>query len=203
MNVSTISVPRETAIQKINDIEALNPKQRTDEDDALLSVFKAVRKHNAQVINIADAFRQTGLNDLGQPKLAIAQADWKDVAFTGDGEARSVYEPRYRSFYRSGKFWQRGKPSDRVATVKLPDNTFNEFEARKILFSAVPHIPAEIRPNFHLRNYHILFEVNKWNEEYPVDPFLLKRVVGNLFIVIAEWELTELEASLLGSMRGN
>jgi hypothetical protein len=66
MNVSTISVPHETAIQKINDIEALKKSQRTDEDDALLSVFKAVRKHNARVINIVDAFRQTGLNELGQ-----------------------------------------------------------------------------------------------------------------------------------------
>jgi hypothetical protein len=70
------------------------------------------------------------------------------------------------------------------------------------LKSAVPHIPANLRPKFKLNNYHILFEVQNW-EEYPVDPFLLKRVVGNLFIVIAEWELTELEASLLGSMRSN
>src|SRR5687767_1925415 len=79
MNVATIEVPYGTACQKINDIEALKTSQRTAEDDALLSVFKAVRKHNARVINLQDAFRQTGMNANYQPKLAIAQADWKDV----------------------------------------------------------------------------------------------------------------------------
>lgn len=38
-------------------------------------------------------------------------------------------------------------------------------------------------------------------EEMPVDPFLLKHIMGDTYAVIAEWELTELEASLLGSMR--
>jgi len=66
----------------------------------------------------------------------------------------------------------------------------------------VPHIPPPIRPQIHLRNFHILFEVEKWNE-YPVDPYLLRRIEGHLFVVVAEWELTALEAALLGSMTGN
>jgi hypothetical protein len=192
MNVSTISVPRETAIQKINDIEALRPKQRTDEDDALLSVFKAVRKHNARVINIVDAFRQTGLNELGQPKLAIAQADWKDVHCSN----KSHYRGYYSTAFSSRSVWRYV-----AGDIFLPKGTLS-IKSSNGLKSAVPHIPANLRPKYSLSNYHILFEVQKW-EEYPVDPFLLKRVVGNLFIVIAEWELTELEASLLGSMRTN
>jgi hypothetical protein len=198
MNVATIAVPQETAIQKINDIEALNPKQRTPEDDALLSVFKAVRKHNARVINIADAFRHTGLNEFSQPRLAIARADWKDVGCTtSKGEYESqVYAWTSAKFFESG-IW---RVSDKVSAIELPAKTFPRHRHRD-LRSAVPHIPAELRPKFHLRNYHILFEVQKW-EEYPVDPFLLKHVAGGLYIVLAEWELTELEASLLGSIRG-
>jgi hypothetical protein len=197
MNVSTISVPHETAIQKINDIEALKKSQRTDEDDALLSVFKAVRKHNARVINIVDAFRQTGLNELGRPRLAISPSDWKDVIF------ESTYDLRGGSFFRmqTNTPWRQ---SD-AGRIQLPSDTFTLPAGRYQrgrLKSAVPHIPANLRPKFSLSNYHTLFEVQNW-EEYPVDPFLLKRVVGNLFIVIAEWELTELEASLLGSMRSN
>jgi len=192
MNVSTIAVPRETAIQKINDIQALKPKQRTDEDDALLSVFKAVRKHDARVINIVDAFRQTGLNELGQPKLAIAQADWKDVfCFRGWDSPRSRYDVSF--FDSTGPYREAGR-------LRFSEDIFPQ-RLQRTLKSPVPHIPANLRPKFKLSNYHILFEVQKW-EEYPVDPFLLKRVVGNLFIIIAEWQLTELEASLLGSMRG-
>jgi hypothetical protein len=187
--------------QKINDIESLKKTQRTAEDDALLSVFKAVRKHNARVINISDAFRQTGLNDLGQPKLAIAQADWPTVIFSDHGNGRVERDP-YRWMYRTGKFSEAGKPLNRASSIRLDSNIFPEFELPSFLRSAVPHIPANLRPQFKLSNYHILFEVQKW-EEYPVDPFLLKRIVGNLYIVIAEWELTELEASLLGSMRAS
>lgn len=190
MNVATIAVPYGTAVQKINEIEALNTKQRTPEDDALLSVFKAVRKHNARVINISDAFRQTGMNAGNQPKLAIAQADWKDVfcwrAWEGSRGHRVAFFNDSRSYKTAGK-------------ITFPENVF-PYQLQKTLKSPVPHIPANIRPKFHLRNYHILFEVKNW-QEYPVDPFLLKRVVGDLYIVLEEWDLTELEASLLGSMR--
>jgi len=63
-----------------------------------------------------------------------------------------------------------------------------------------PHIPPALRPKINLKNFHILFEVQSW-EEYPVDPFLLRRIQGNLFLIIAEWELTPLEASLLEAMK--
>lgn len=190
MNISTIAVEQETAIQKIKDIEGLKKSQRTPEDDALLSVFKAVRKHDARVINIVDAFRQTGMNAVNQPKLAIAQADWPDVfcwrSWEGGRGQRVAFFNTTSSYKSAGK-------------ILVPENVF-PYIIQKTLKSPVPHIPANIRPNFHLRNYHILFEVKNW-QEYPVDPFLLKRVVGDLYIVLEEWDLTELEASILGSMR--
>jgi hypothetical protein len=65
----------------------------------------------------------------------------------------------------------------------------------------VPHIPPACRPKFGLHNYHILFEVQEW-KAYPVDPFLMRRVMGNLFVVEAEWDLTPLEVELLSSMSG-
>ena len=66
----------------------------------------------------------------------------------------------------------------------------------------VPHVPPDVRPRFKLSNYHILFEVKAW-EEYNVDPFLLRRIAGHLYVVEAEWELTELEASLLKALTGD
>ena len=70
---------------------------------------------------------------------------------------------------------------------------------RNRLKSAVPHIPPELRPEHKLENYHILFEAT-W-QVYPVDPFLLRRIIGPLFAVVAEWELTALEAELLAHIR--
>ena len=41
-------------------------------------------------------------------------------------------------------------------------------------------------------------------QSYTVDPFLMRRISGVLFIIEAEWELSPLEAELLASMmQGN
>jgi hypothetical protein len=63
----------------------------------------------------------------------------------------------------------------------------------------VPFMPPSVRPKRWLSTYHILFEVERWNT-YPADPFLLKHITGWLFVVHAEWDLTELERQLLSGL---
>ena len=154
-------------------------------------MYKAVTK-GARVLNIVDAFKQTGLNEKGEPRLAIARADWRTVQFSAS-RANQWHEGN------SGHFWRHWRKT--AEQIYLPDNTFDQKAiVNGQLSTAVPHIPPEVRPNIALSNFHILFEVEEWTA-YPVDPFLLRRIAGDLYIVVAEWELTELEASLLGSMR--
>jgi hypothetical protein len=203
MDVSTITIEQDVAVQKVADIKALSKSQRTDEDDALLSLYSSIAKHNARVITLSSAFKQTGLNELGQPKLAIARGDWKRVRFSPRGTYRAdrTSTNSWRYLYRSGQFSDAEIPNDRAGTVYLRDRVFEEFELNNNLTTIVPHVPANIRPKFHLRNYHILFEVEKWEIEMSVDPFLLKHIMGDTYAVIAEWDLTPLEAQLLGGMR--
>lgn len=207
MNVSTIAVSQDQAISKIESIKALKRPQRTDEDDALLALFTAVRKHNSRVVDLGKAFKQTGLNELGQPKLAIARADWGDVFFYPRRQTRLVGKRNYESIRwvaGTGTFGSTGEFHHHayVSNISLPRDTFpDNLLATSYIKSPVPHVPAEHRPKYHLRNYHILFEVEKWSE-YPVDPFLLKHITGNIYVVLAEWDLTEVEASILGGMRG-
>ncbi len=195
MNVPTIEVSKQEALIKIEDYKSLNQSQKTREDERLLSLYKAV-SNGARVINVANAFKLTGLNEKGQPKLAISRADFKDVwfhprrALNGfSGTATGAFSPD-RWF----------KSQNTAMGFGLPANTFdNEKLVGGSIHSRVPHIPPGIRPTIHLRNFHILFEVQNW-KVYPVDPFLMRRIEGNLFIIVAEWELSELEAMLLGSM---
>lgn len=200
MNVDTITVKHDTAMMKIADLKALKKSQRTDEDDALLSLYTSVAKHGARVISLAAAFRQTGLNELGQPKLAIAQADWSKVFYRRTGWSNSAADASlYGAEFDHLNSWSRTSQRNR-RVVRLSPGAFVTRPVEH-LSTLVPYVPADVRPKFHLRNYHILFEVEKWTVEMPVDPFLLKHIMGDTYAVIAEWELTELEASLLGSMR--
>lgn len=197
MDVQTILIAPEVAKAKLDEYRSVLASQRTEEDERLHSLYKAVAR-GARVIDITQAFQRTGLNALSQPRLAIARADKKQVWFRGrqwlaSGERGIVFDTSEETWFDS----RRSRhyvvlPSDTFEPHKIPDRP---------LRSAVPHMPPGVRPQFKLENYHILFEVEKW-EEYPVDPFLLRRIDGYLYVVEAEWELTPLEASLLASMRG-
>jgi hypothetical protein len=59
----------------------------------------------------------------------------------------------------------------------------------------VPIIPAPIRPTRRLDQYHILWEAD-W-QAAPTDPILLQKLTGNLFVILAAWDLTELERAVL------
>lgn len=196
MNVNTIIVSQEEALRKLDQYKNIVGKKRTKEDDQMQSVYASISK-GARVVNIASAFKQTGLNDKLQPKLAIARADWPRVHCHRDG-SRVI-------FTETGRLNHQAKTKN----IALPFGSFdfpdwrNWSRAWYQIASAVPHIPPSSRPKYKLENYHILFEVENW-EEYPVDPFLLRRIGGYLYVVEAEWELTPLEKSLLeGLTLGN
>jgi hypothetical protein len=62
-----------------------------------------------------------------------------------------------------------------------------------------PPIPPEERPKRGLPGYHILWEA-VWKHLPPVDPMLLKRIgKTDFWIVLAAWELTDVERAVLGS----
>lgn len=64
--------------------------------------------------------------------------------------------------------------------------------------AVVPLIPPHLRPaKTALDKFHILWEAD-WKRTPPRDPMLLKRVSGQLFAVVATWDLTEMERTVLG-----
>lgn len=73
--------------------------------------------------------------------------------------------------------------------------------------TAVPEIPFHLRPNGDVSKYFILWEVAEWRGVYhppraPRDPFLLERIAHPVYVVVAQWDLTELEQRLLEAFRG-
>ncbi len=60
----------------------------------------------------------------------------------------------------------------------------------------MPIIPVHLRPKRGLVNYHILWEA-EWTKTYPADPYLLRRFGGDAWLVVAGWELTDVERAVM------
>lgn len=69
------------------------------------------------------------------------------------------------------------------------------FRRLRDLTAIVPIIPANLRPAKALHRYVILWEAD-W-EAVPVDPMLLRHLHGDLYVVLAVWDLTPVERAVL------
>jgi hypothetical protein len=62
----------------------------------------------------------------------------------------------------------------------------------------VPLVPPQHRPRRpKLGRFHVLWEVERWDHTAPRDPALLRHIRGDLWAVVATWDLTELERAVL------
>lgn len=187
--VKPIIMPRKVAREKWKEyIEASKVH-----GDKYLKELKGLYYHlkeDRKVIDIFEAFKFTGLNEKNEPRLAIAKADCKIVTFIKGNNKRG---------YFNGNFSK--------DNIWLPENTFNlEFPkvennrwnfVNERIRTKVPIVPANKFPKKgKLSDYYILWEVDYW-ENIPKDPFLLKKISNNLFVIISSWNLTKLERALI------
>jgi hypothetical protein len=89
-----------------------------------------------------------------------------------------------------------------VESLQGSTRTF-EWVVRQEIEADVPTVPAHLLPEGKLDNYYILWKVQEWRLSRTSavfrkgDPFLLRRVNDNAFIVLAEWDLTEVEQAVI------
>ena len=206
-NAPTIDIPVEEA-EKFYKEYAEEIKERGDKAEKYLKELKSTYYHLSQgrkVIDIYEVFKKSSLKENGDPELAIARADLKKIFF-------------HRESMGAGCFAEKERWYDSSDNVRLPSNTFKDWDTviedssnewnewsvrhpkivRATVETKVPLVPAHIMPNGKLDNYYILFEVSEWNE-VPVaaDPYLLKRINSNAFVVLAEWDITPIEQAIL------
>ena len=65
-----------------------------------------------------------------------------------------------------------------------------------VRLSLFPLVPRPIRPSGRVGAYHVLWDAN-WHLVPPEDPALLQHVGGDLYAVVAVWDLTGLERAVL------
>jgi hypothetical protein len=161
----------------------------TPMDREVMSAYQKLAQGKL-VIKALESITTAGVNDKGLPKLAIGRADHSICHLTmyGDGSASMSTAPRASSRRNA------------VSTVRFtfPKDTF-PAKAWRTYEAIVPQPPLHKRPKHALQNYHVLFEAD-WNRAPPVDPFLIRRLgKGDLWLVLAMWDLTPVEQAVLSS----
>lgn len=155
------------------------------------------------VIKALESVKAAGVNVEGLPKLALGRATAK-VCFLerfANGRAVMTTTPRTHRPAKSNTFdWVED-------SFEFAPHTFDSYQwsggrsrhTRSNHQAQVPLVPIHLRPKRGLANYHILWEA-LWEPSPPRDPFLLRRI-GNadLWLVVAQWDLTEVERAALAT----
>jgi hypothetical protein len=196
--VKEFDIPKEKAYKAWKEHVSLL-KTKSDEG---LKILKSAYYHASKghkIIDIYQSMESAGLDKDGWPNLAICRADGEEACFQRRAKGAGL-------FHHEALSWRVGPNRN---SVQLPQGTFMDMprdewphERNNQRYAVVPTIPAEHHPTGQLERYYILWEVEKWHESSqipvpPIDPFLLKRLSRNLFAVLAEWDLTELERAVI------
>lgn len=147
------------------------------------------------IIRALESIVRAGLNAEGLPKLAIARASAKqcNLVLRDDGSAYMTDSERWwRRANASPSRWIDFSPGSFPGSRHVRDRT-----------ALLPSIPLHLRPQRGLANYHVLWEA-EWTNVSPRDPFLLRRIgQADLWLVVAQWNLTEVERAALSTRLTN
>jgi hypothetical protein len=148
------------------------------------------------IIKALESVVKAGVGADGLPKLAICRADAMSCTVRIETRGRATmrdtrYHPRRA---------RRGSNRDHMESRSLfefPDGSFLGAAPVWAAEGLVPVPPVHLRPRRGLENYHILWEA-EWSRTPPRDPYLLRRIgKADLWLVVAMWDLTEVERAAL------
>ena len=206
MEVNTISAPAREAKEKLAEYRAALRKQWNKTDEILAHTYRQLAK-GRMLVDVRGAIIGAGFDEDHRPKLAIARADqpfvwWRRSFYSQHGHIRCLNSSPLTGRYNE-------QSGSRVFCFAVPrTEAWPECDDkcppihRRDAKAMVPIIPPRYRADAHLPRCHILWGVQgAWESDPPKDPFLLKRVHGDLFAVLAVWDLTELERAVLKGIR--
>lgn len=183
MNLPTITMSKEAAQVAYKQYVGLAKK--TDEDHEIIRGLRQLAK-GTPLINLQEAIAAGGFDEKGRPLLAVCRADFKICDMERSGDSIRFSKGRDRGQWREIR--------SGITRIQLPSS--EERHVRCSARAIVPIIPAHLRPTIKLENYHILWEA-EWTRIPPRDPALLRHVTGDLYALLAVWDLTELEMAAI------
>ena len=183
MNVPSMNVSRESAAIALREYKQ-HRATHDDRDWEIERIYRAIARGKT-VISVTQALRSAGFDELNRPRLAFGEASAP--------ECWCVVRKGNVTFAR-GLRYERGHKLD----VVWPEAVYTAG----VLCAKTPRIPPQHRPDEkHLAQYHMLWEAD-WSE-IPRDPYLLKRIGKDAWIVLAAWDLTDVEIAVLRAHSGD
>lgn len=188
MNVGTLAVTQQQAHEAVVHYRRAVKLRHDAEYAAILRGYNQVLK-GRKLIELSKVIAAGGADELHRPRIAVMRADQKlcNVEVRHNGAVR---------------FYARERVMRRDLSLSFPRDTVPSWidkggrDAWRIQACAImPLIPPQHMPVTKLAGHHILFEAN-WTEP-PVDPALIKHLGGDLWAVLAMWDLTDLERAVL------
>lgn len=188
MNVQKFTMEPGEAREKlaeVRDAMRANASLAADKEyEQLERAYNQIAKGRA-LINLRDAITTAPTFDNGLPRLAVARADQRQVHADRGYSTLTFRSGHWRSRERSLRFEFSGLPRvERVTAEAL-----------------VPMIPPAVRKiagwRRSLEKMFVLWEVEEWRLVPPVDPYLVAHVCGDLYAVLAAWDLTPIERAVM------
>lgn len=190
-----VAVDQEAADKAFREYRAAWLSERNRIDGELMRGYKALAEGKT-LISLAESITTGGVDQFGRPNLAIARADEQQICMDRERDGAVLFTPQR---------WSRISSEDRI--FQFPAGTLPELTEEqgtgtvwsRNWIASLPFIPPQYRPPNALVNYHLLWEA-EWRQAIGSqrrDPMLLKRISGDLFAVVAAWDLTDLEKLVL------
>jgi hypothetical protein len=221
MNLPTATVDKAQAKEAAVAYRTAVRESRSEEDRMLAKAYGAAAE-GAQLLNLQEAVSAAGsyeieINDGTRdkdkralvPRLAIAPADLDFVwtqGITRNGACRfqnrravAFNNRRDVRVFPAGTFGDSPHPRPGVWS------TNSRLQEACRIAAMVPIVPPPLRPAGSLSAYHVLWEAD-WKDVGsppmpPGDPALLRHLGGDMFAVLAVWDLTEIERAVLAGRR--
>jgi hypothetical protein len=198
MKIETFQEVQATANKKWHEYNQACKKSGNPLYKDLKKLYYQLRK-GKKIIDINKVIPTGGVHENYHPKLAIAPATNKEI--------HCIYEREGHVAFKQNTTW-RIEPGDIYIRNGLPVIPWEhlpmvgEWRSHRLQLTApVPLIPPQYLPDKLGKDHFILWEVDEWKMVPPTDPWLLQHITRNFFVVLAGWDLTEVEkAAMAGRM---